>query len=357
MRIEEVQHVFRHPVLCQGALVGRVTLGTVLVLEGLGHHHVPRHVVFRALVGLTQQTGHIGQCHRAVGLHRERQLVHVHRELQRRGQRVQHEEIADSIGLVLGPVDDLPKLEGFFPVPITQPAGFLAQTGRGQETFPIVEVDGGYAWCIGRHRDMVIRNALGHPQGRRVIGTGTGNLEEPQLVLVGHRQTFSAIAIAILLGQGSHQLHRLTGGGAALQSQRLEVLDVEHPFGIDQLLPAHDGRLAHGQLLLVHTGIAGTQKGVGVGHLRDRTFQNHAQTVVLALCVANVPIDVHFRRIRPVLRGHHLHPGARGAIARGRGNDRPVHRSLTASGNACTTLLGIGQLDHPLLCGNRTCHS
>ena len=199
---------------------------------------------------------------------------------------------------------------------------------------------------------MVIGDTLCHPQGTQVIGSRTGDFEEPQLVLVGHRQALSSVAIAVLLGQGSHQRHCLAGGATPLQCQCLQVLNVEQPLRVHQFPAAHNGSLSYRQLFLIHTRIAGVQEGIRVRHLWHRTFQHHSQPVVLALGVTHIPVNIDLGRIGPVLSGHHLHPRARRTIARSRSDDRPVHGRLLPHRNTGTTLFGVGQFDHPLLrCG------
>ncbi len=95
----------------------------------------------------------------------------------------------------------------------------------------------------------------------------------PDLFWVGDGDAFSPIAIPVLLDELTGKLDSLSGGGASLQHQSLDLLYHEHPLRIIQLSFASDRRLAYGQLLFVHTGIGRVEKRVGFLHLRDLSLQ------------------------------------------------------------------------------------
>ena len=63
---------------------------------------------------------------------------------------------------------------------------------------------------------MVVGNAFGHPCGADFLLADPHDFKLPDLVFVGHRQTFAAVPIAVLLRQGAHEADGVAGVVAAL---------------------------------------------------------------------------------------------------------------------------------------------
>ena len=128
----------------------------------------------------------------------------------------------------------------------------------------IVEIDHADAGDVGRDAHVVVRDALGRPDGTGLTRAGTVDLELPHLVGVGHGQAFAPVGIAVFLGHLAHQADGVTGVVAVLERQAFQFLDPEHAVAVDQLFAAVVGGLADGQLLLVHARIGRVDEAVGL---------------------------------------------------------------------------------------------
>ncbi len=173
---------------------------------------------------------------------------------------------------------------------------------------------------------MVVRYAPGNPQSPHIFRTRTRNLEKPEFPLIGNRQAFPPITITILFCQASHQQDRLACRTATLQSNPLQILDMEQTFRITQFLPPDDSRFSHRQLFLIHTRVTGIQIGKCRRDLRNRPFQHHTQPITFTFRVTNIPVNVDFCRVRPVLRRHNFHPSTRSSVASLGSHNRTIGR-------------------------------
>ena len=119
--------------------------------------------------------------------------------------------------------------------------------------------------------NLAVGDAHRDPNRPLAPGTGPHHLQDPCLLRVGDGERFAFVAVAILAHQAGHHLDGLPRGTRPLQGQSHQRQAIDQPQRIVQFLPAAEGRLADGKLVLVHQA----QHLVGVsdlGNLAGRTL-------------------------------------------------------------------------------------
>ena len=97
-------------------------------------------------------------------------------------------------------------------------------------------------------------------------GPRADDLQDPRLLGIGDGDRLALVRVAVLGDQLGHHLDGLAGGAGPLQAQASSSGVVDQPLRIVHLLPAAEGGLGHGELVLVHQA---RQHSVGVRHLRN----------------------------------------------------------------------------------------
>ncbi len=162
------------------------------------------------------------------------------------------------------------------------PAQFLESGEKelGVHKVRAIWLDLADAELVGGHKDLAVRDPLGHP-GRvvPVIGQGT-HLEHPGLVLIRHQQGLAGRVVAVLLDELAHERDGIAGGLAALEGDAGKLGAVENPYllsGVHRLFSGDRlrlvvgsvGALAHHQVVLIHHAIVAIEIGVRMGYLGD----------------------------------------------------------------------------------------
>ena len=111
--------------------------------------------------------------------------------------------------------------------------------------------------------NLAVGDAYRDPNRPLAPGTGSDHLQDPCLLGVGDGERLAFVAVAILGDQAGHHLDGLPGGARPLQGQSHQRRAIDQPRRIVQLLPAAEGRLTDGKLVLVHQA----QHLVGVSDL------------------------------------------------------------------------------------------
>ena len=188
---------------------------------------------------------------------------------------------------------------------------------------------------------MVVRNPPGHPGRPDLLLADADDLELPDLVLVGHRQAFPAVAVSVLLGQGAHEADGIPGIVAALERHPFELFDGKPSGAVHERVRTAEGGFPDGELFLVEAGIGRVEVGVGMGRLGDLAHELHARGVAAEFRLHGSAEDrVH--RSRLMVGGRlHLDPGAVAAVAGVRGDDRSVGGGLAAHHDGRTALARI----------------
>ncbi len=136
----------------------------------------------------------------------------------------------------------------------------------------IVEIDHTDAGDIGRDAHVVVGDALCRPDGAGCTRAGAVDLKLPDLIRVGDSQALAPVGIAVLLSHFTHQADGIAGIVAIFEGQALEFLNPENAVPVDQFPAAVVGRLADGQLFLVHARVSRVDEAVGLqGGRHDAT--------------------------------------------------------------------------------------
>ena len=267
-------------------------VGRVLLVGGPGDFDVLGHVEVRSLVGLAVEGHHLADIDRLLGLDGKREFVHVVGEAEGGREVVEDEVLAVVEVLALGVVgiEILPEDELAFPVPEAIVDGDLLHIGRGHHVLAF-SVDAADAGDVGRYGDVVVGDPFRHPGGADPFLADADDFELPDFVLVGDREAFAAVAVAVLLREGAHQPDGVPGVVAALQGDALELFDPEPAGGIHKRVRTAEGGFADGQLLLVEAGVGRVEVGVGMGRLRDFSHELDAGSIPAEVRVHGAPED------------------------------------------------------------------
>ena len=288
------------------------------------------HIEIGSLIGLAVKSEHAFRGDFHFGLHGERELLIIKRQAERRSKRAEDKPLADREVLAAS-AHYLVEFERTFAIPQTQGLGFLLQVLAVHEMVGIVEIDGTDARNVGRDAHMVVGNPLGSPDGTGFARARSIDLELPHFVGIGHGQTLAPVGITVFLSHLPHQADGIAGVVAILQGQALKFLDPEHAIAIDQVLVAVVGRLANGQLLLIHAGIRSVDETIGLQSRRhDAARLINAPHVPGFFLVEDIE-EIRFRLTRGKgLAGLDGHESPVIGIAAVGGHHRPVGRSLFA---------------------------
>ena len=334
-QVERALGVAAHPGIGDGADDGVVDHRAVLQ-AALGHGlDIAAHIHIGALIGGAQQQHHVGDVDVLVGLDRERQLGHIHRQAQRRSQSVEDEEFAFAEVLAVGiaGVEGFPEDEVALAVPKAVAACHLLDVVGAHKIFRVVALQTADARYVGADAHVVVGDALCGPYAADAVGAFAQYLHLPHLVTVGDGYALATVAIAVLAHQTADEAYGVAGVVAAHKCHALKLFDKEHTILVDQRVGASEGGLAYGQLLFVEAGIGRVEIGVGVAHLRDGAGGADTSGVVAKGGVHSALADgVHCASL-VVGGGFDSHPGAVAAVAGVRGDDRAVGRGLLAHHN------------------------
>ena len=123
--------------------------------------------------------------------------------------------------------------------------------------------EGADAAVVGVGRDAVVGDAHRHPDSAFPAGAFPDEIHHPGLFLIADREGFSALEVAVLIGQPSHLQDGVPGRCTALQSQLHQVVVAQDAFGVHQFFPASEGGFQDGELVLVHIA----HHTIGIGDL------------------------------------------------------------------------------------------
>ncbi len=216
---------------------------------------------------------------------------------------------------------------------------------RSHEGVLILEVETADAPGVGRDADLVVRDALGGPDGADLVLARAVDLEVPDLFRVGEGEAFAVVVVAVGLGQGVDRPDGLAGGRGPFQGQPIELGRIQDAFLADQLPAASDRRLADGQLTVVHDRVGRVQEAVRLADLGDFA-RLQPLGIIRPLAPLGLVVDFGLGACGVGPPGDHGHPGpVRVAVAGVRRHRRTVDRGQAAdqdAGAAVEAVVGAG---------------